>query len=131
MSKVEQHITQAVRSWFKQDVESIALSTASDAVRSGAFDPYFEAIIIDRTRSGPDIGLTRVGFIMKMAVEIIDHSRPPISFHRAKGMASAALASFEKDNDGVKFGDPDWDWSGAAARELIHEYEIDHWELFP
>lgn len=101
---------------------------AMQAVKNGKFDSAIEDVIVRTTRDGPDEGLSRIGFILKITVELIDRSVPPLPYKRARDMAEEVYQQFRRDNDGVKFGDPDWDWSGSAARTLAEEYEIDHWE---
>jgi hypothetical protein len=99
---------------------------AADLIRSGAFDDAISGIIVDGIRSGSDDGLTEIGFVLKMAVELIDRSSPHMSFDDAKRLAGYTYQLFRKENR-VKFGDADWDWSGRGAREVIHGYEIDYW----
>jgi hypothetical protein len=95
---------------------------------AGAFDHLIEAAIMDTVRKGSDDGLSLAGFILKITAELIDRSRPPLPYKRAHDMAVQVYQQFRQDNGGVKFGHPDWDWSGSAARTLAQEYEIDHWE---
>jgi len=100
---------------------------AADLVRSGAFDEAIFKIVADTVRRGRDAGLSETGFVMKMAVEIMDLSRPTIPFRAARRMAGAAYSEFLRENK-IQFGEPGWDWSGASARLVVHEYETDHWD---
>lgn len=119
------------KSWIDRMGEAIGQSAANKVIAEfdrGGFDHLIEAAIVRSTTNLPDEGLTRFGFVMKIAVELIEKSSPQIPFQRAKDMAWEVYDQFRRDNEMVKFGHPEWDWSGAAARELAHEYEIRHWE---
>lgn len=106
------------------------VKVAAEAIEQGVFDDAIQGIIVDTLRQR-DTGLSRVGFIMKIAVELVDRSTPPLPFVQARDIAYEVYAQFRHDNEMVKFGHPDWDWSGAGARTLAQEYEIDHWEPIP
>lgn len=112
---------------LSKHIATMAEQSAIAAVRSGAFDEALEGIIIDTLRKRDD-GLSRIGFILKMAVEMIDKCSRPMRLQEAKRLAKQAYASFRAENDMVKFGDPAFDWSGASARLLANEYETDYWE---
>lgn len=105
-----------------------AVELAIKALEGGVFDDAIEEVIVKTVREGRDSDLSRIGFILKIAVELIDKSKPAIPYKRARDMAYEVYAQFRRDNGMVKFGHPDWDWSGSAARLLAQEYEIDHWE---
>jgi hypothetical protein len=100
---------------------------AADMIKRGVFDDQIAAVIVDTIRSGKDDGLTRIGFILKMAVEIMDRSRPRLSFDAAKKEAGAAFADFLRDSR-IKFDDVGYDWSGRGAREVAHTYVIEYFE---
>jgi hypothetical protein len=108
-------------------VEQAALDAAERFITSGAFDDAISEVIVDAVRFGKDEGLSQVGFVLKMAVELIDRSRPKLGFAEAKRRASKAYHEFLRDNR-IKFGDAEWDWSGRGARAVTFEYEIAHWE---
>lgn len=46
---------------------------------------------------------------------------------RAYGIALNTYRDFLNEEK-IEFGDPAYDWSEDAARDLIQAYEIDHWE---
>lgn len=117
-------ITNAISRFIGED----AVNAAANAITAGRFDRQIEAVIVETVRNGRDSGLSRTGFILKIAVELIDKSIPPMSYHHACKMAREVYAEFRRGNDMVKFGDPGWDWSGDGARTLAREYEIDLWE---
>jgi len=104
-----------------------AVNAVAKLIRRGAFNDQICAIIADTSRNGPDDGLTRIGFVSKMTVHIMDSSRPPISLMAAKSLAWQAYDEFRRDNN-VKFGDAGWDWSGRGAREIAQEYVINYFE---
>lgn len=108
-----------------------AIRAVENAFENGAFDNAIGKIIADTVRDCGDDGLTHNGFLLKMTVELIDRSVPPLTFRAAREMADNIYTQFRKDNGGVRFGDPDWDWSGSAARTLADEYEIQYWEPTP
>lgn len=101
---------------------------ASEALRSGAFNDALEAEIIKFVREGSDHGLTEIGFILKMAVHLMSRSNGSVNFDTAKRLASSAYREFLKSEE-ISFGDPEYDWSGASAREMADEFEADHWEF--
>ncbi len=97
-------------------------------VESGEFDRLLEASVVKSVRTAPDTNLNRNGFLLKIAAELVAYSKPPIDLWEAKKMARDLYEEFRRDNNGVKFGDPEFDWSGSSARVLAHEYQIEHWE---
>lgn len=107
-------------------IEDLALSAAKDLIVGGAFDGEIEAIIVSTLRKR-DTGLNELGFVLKMAVEMMDRSAPALSFSEAKRLAGIAYMEFRRDSR-VKFGDPAYAWDGPAARIVAHEYSIDYWE---
>jgi len=109
---------------------SDVVSMASEAISSGAFDEQIEGIIIQTARSGPDTGLTEIGFIIQMALRLMDRSQPTISFTRSKQIASGAYRDFLT-SEKIEFGDAGYDWSGGGARTLADEFEADYWEPTP
>lgn len=113
-----------------EQIEKIVIDHAAELIRRGAFDDAITDVIVDAVRKGPDNGLTRTGFILKMAVEMIDYSTPPLSFQQAKARAVQAYHEHKRDCR-IFFGEPGWDWSGVGARIVAHEYEIDLWERAP
>lgn len=116
-------------SLFDRWIGGVATRAAENAIKAGTFDSQIEGILVEQVRKGyGEIPLTRVGFILTMAVEMIDRSSPRLEFKVAKEMAYQAYEDFRKDNLGVKFNDPQWDWSAAGARALAHEYAIQYWE---
>lgn len=52
---------------------------------------------------------------------------PAMDGKLAYDVAVSTLRDFLRDEK-IKFGDPDYDWSDAGARDLIQAMEIDHWE---
>ncbi len=108
----------------------IVIESAAAAIKAGAFDRQIEDMIISTARQRDD-GLSRIGFVTKIAIELMDKSNPRLSFSRAKTIAADVYQTFRRDNGMVLFGDPAWDWSGVAARILANEYEIEHWEQAP
>lgn len=116
-------------SGLRKFIERAAVDIAANAIAAGEFDNAIEGIIVDTVRTGKDTNLSRVGFILKIAVELIDKSKPPLAFKKARDMAHEVYNQFRRDNEMVKFGASGWDWSGVGARELANEYEITHWEI--
>jgi hypothetical protein len=113
-----------------EHIRGVALQAAEDAIKSGAFDDAITAVIIDQVRAGRDDGLTRTGFILKMAVEMIDRSTPKIGLRHAQCLAVQVHRAYCRDNK-IEFGKPGWGWGGSDARAIAHEYEIDFWECQP
>lgn len=116
---------------FRREAEKSAVDIACDAVVTGAFDEAIAGLIVNTVRDARDNDLTHMGFLLKIAVELIDRSTPQLSFSVAREIAQEVWVQFRRDNEMVKFGDPGWDWSGAGARILAQEYEIDFWEPTP
>jgi hypothetical protein len=117
------------------EIETMVTRSVDDYLASDKFAdalrPAIERVVISIIRNSPDVGLTRVGFIMKIAVTLYDAART-MPWSWAVKQASDVYQEFRRDNqrDGKmpRFGDPDWDWSGAGARTLAHEYAIDYWD---
>lgn len=81
-------------SGLQEQIKSVAVEAASEAISNGEFDHELEQIILDTVRKGRDIGLSRIGFILKMTVELVDHSKPPLAFQKAKAVAFVAYTQF-------------------------------------
>lgn len=118
-----------LRDIVTEALEDIVLEAAEKAIKAGRFDKDIARVICDAVREGPKANqeYTEVGFLLRMAVEVIDRSSTEIAFSKAKAIASQAYHEFKHDNS-VKFGDSGWDWSESAAVEIIELYEIDYWE---
>lgn len=104
-----------------------AVEHTVNAMKGGEFDYAIERVVIQSIRTGPDDGLSRLGYILKMAIELMDRSCPPISFQQAQRLANDAYHQFRRDNN-VRFGDAGWDWTGRGARIVAQEYVIAYWE---
>lgn len=111
-----------------RQIAQTVVEAAEELVRAGAFDDSITDVVVTTIRSAPDEGLTETGFILKMTVEVMAKSVPSLKFASAKKIAIRGYRDFLRENS-VKFGDPGWDWSGAGAREIAHEYEIAYWEI--
>lgn len=107
-----------------------AVASTVEAMKAGAFDADIQRVIVQSIREGEDEHLTRLGFILKMAIELMDRARPSVGFQEAQRLANDAYHEFRRDNR-VKFGDTGWDWSGRGARTLAFEYVISYWESSP
>ena len=70
-----------------------------------------------------------IQFIKTMQMQMLACD-PDMDVREAWNVAASTLRSFLSDEN-VKFGDPNYDWSRSGAVDLIHEYEIHHWEPRP
>lgn len=115
-------------STLSDHIAGLAVGHVVEAMRRGAFDDAIESAVLSAARSISDRrALSRNGFLLKMAIELIDNSRPRLSLADAKLMALDAYNEFRRDNR-VKFGDEGWDWNGLGAREVARAYVIEYWE---
>ena len=107
-------------------MEKVAMDAAVKMITDGDLDDAIEEIVIKQIRDGKGNGLTEVGFVLNMAVYILDSGCP--SFLAAKRRAGLAYKEFKRDN-GVKFGDHGWDWTAAGAIDVAQGYEADYYEV--
>jgi hypothetical protein len=112
--------------WFDKAIES-AVQRGINAALEEHLDKAIECVTIQTVRSRVS-GFSRVGFVLRIAVALMDASRPTLSFERAKEIAGEVYRQFRADNEGVKFGTEGFDWDASAAITLAEEYEIQHWE---
>lgn len=71
----------------------------------------------------------RIKFVKAMQMQMLGCD-PKMDPREAWNAAVEALKLFCEE-EGCKFGDPRFDWTRAGAVDLIHEYEIHHWESAP
>lgn len=111
-----------------RDAERIAEKAAKDFLSSDRMLDLIDTAILKAIRETPnDRRLTFVGFINKMAITIYDAAGQQITYDEAKRWSMGVWMDFKRDN-GVLFGADGWDWDGAAARLLAHEYSIQYWD---
>lgn len=67
-----------------------------------------------------------VQFIKTMQTQMLACD-PNMDPKEAWDVAGRTLRYFLND-EGIKFGDPQYDWSRSAAVDLIHENEMHYWE---
>jgi hypothetical protein len=70
-----------------------------------------------------------VRFVLAMASKFLSVDRSMTAEH-ARSLAVETYHAYLADEK-IKFGDPRYDWSPAAAREVADEYECRYWEPKP
>jgi hypothetical protein len=68
----------------------------------------------------------RFQFVKTMQLQMLGCD-PQMNSRKAWNAAVEALNCFLADED-CEFGDPRFDWTRSGAVDLIHAYEIHHWE---
>lgn len=71
----------------------------------------------------------RIQFIKTMQMQMLACD-PDMDKREAWNVAVNTLRAFLEEEE-TKFGDPAFDWTRSGAVEMIHEYEIHHWEPRP
>lgn len=117
--------------WARRIGEDAAKSAWEDAKPEihkavvDAIEPIMSAavndIVADYYRKSP-----RFRFIKYMQAEML-RVDPKMGDSRSFEAARDTLNLFLKD-DKIKFGDERYAWDKGGAIDLIHAYEIDHWE---
>lgn len=97
--------------------------TVEKVVRE-TIDDHIEGAIDRAVAKNP-----RFQFVKTMQLQMLGVD-PQMNRREAWNVAVDTLNDFLKDK-GIKFGDPDYDWSRDGAVCLIHEMEIHHWESAP
>lgn len=95
-----------------------------DKAISEAVDRHADAAIDRAIAASPVIQFIKAMQTQMLAVD------PNMDAREAWNVACGTLRDFLHE-EGVKFGDPAHDWTRDGAVDLIHEYEIHHWEMQP
>lgn len=97
---------EAVSDWLKNDGKALVQS------------------IFDEEVAKPEYAAFR--FVKQIQAELqrVDKSLHDITAFKLAGGVYRQCLQDEK----IAFGDPAYSWDAAAARDLAHAYEIDHWE---
>ena len=112
---------------LKPELKASAEKVVQEFAESDKFKELIHDTIIDILRDAPnDKPLTLVGFINKMAIAMFDAANGGMTYDQAKSMASATWREFAKD-EGIKFGDDGYDWTGFGAITLARECSIEYW----
>ena len=101
----------------KRGVETGVQQAVDSFIASGKLDK-----IIDEAIAASPF----MQFVLAMKNEML-RVDPKMSGKAAWDTAMRVYRDFLNDEK-TKFGDPAFDWSKGGAVDLIHSYEIDHWE---
>lgn len=97
--------------------------TVEKTVRK-TIDKHMNEAVDRAVRNSPVVQFIKT---MQMQMLGVDPKMDPLE---AWNVARETLRDFLAD-EGVKFGDPAYDWSHDGAVAMIHESEIHHWESAP
>lgn len=122
-------------SFFERIGAAIGRRVARETVSGFLVSGEFKEHVNKKLNAGIDATLKRIlaepqyrwfWFVKGIQAEMLrvdPTMRPADAFYRARNIYHELLA-----DEKIEFGDPHYDWSDAAARDIAHLYEIDHWE---
>lgn len=112
--------------WLDRAVERGVKAGFDRFFKSGEFDKLVDDVVREELRKPK---YAWFWFVKHMQARLLEVDRS-LSAKRSFQIAKQAYREFLKDEK-IEFGDPRYDWTRHGARELIHAYEIDHWESRP
>lgn len=92
-----------------------------------ALGPRIEEIVRERLET-PGVVLRPWVFHRLVAVEMM-RTDPRMSRPRAEREAKIVIDDVRRETG--RWGNPDYAWDAAAAREAAHVFAIDHWDATP
>lgn len=99
-----------------------------DFLASDRLAKMIDEVILNAIREiANDRPLTFVGFINKIAITLFDAANGSMTYDEAKKLAMQTYEDFTA-SERVKFGHPDYDWTGAGAQTLARELCIEYWD---
>lgn len=105
--------------WLNRKIER----AVTDAVADG-IDRHLDTAIDRAIAQSPVFQ-----FLKAMQMQMLGCD-PKMKPRDAWRVAQDTLRTFREEEE-CEFGDPRFDWSREGAIDLIHEYEIHHWESTP